>query len=144
VQESFTVDIVADPDRLFSIVSDLGSYGQWLDIVSLVEPDRAAAAWTVTLRARVGPLARSKRLRMVRAASDGAPRRVRFEREERDGRDHAPWVLESTVEPGGEASSLTMSLTYGGRWWSPVLRAVLEAQVDSAAANLQVLASASP
>jgi hypothetical protein len=148
VEQQFTVDIDAEPERLFAIVSDLGSYADWLDIVSRVEADPAGpegegegSAWTVTLRATVGPLARSKRLRMVRA-DDDAPRRVRFERQERDGRNHAPWILESTVEPKRDGSSLMMTLTYGGRLWSPVLRSVLEAQVTSAATNLKTLAAA--
>jgi hypothetical protein len=149
VEQPFTVDIDAEPARLFSIVSDLASYADWLDIVDRVEPERPAGAtdpgagpeaWTVTLRATLGPLARSKRLRMIRAVSE-APHRVRFERQERDGRQHAPWTLESTVEPVGGGSALTMSLAYGGRLWSPMLRAVLEAQVDSATANLQALAA---
>ena len=59
------------PEALFALVDDLGGYPDWLEIVVAAVPVEAAAgdegpAWSVELRGRVGPLARSKRLRMVR------------------------------------------------------------------------------
>jgi hypothetical protein len=85
----------------------------------------------VDLRGRLGPLARSKRLRMVRTVVD-APRSVRFERRERDGRSHSPWILEAVVEPtdGGASSRLTMHLHYGGGLWGPVLERLLADEIE--------------
>ena len=55
---------------------------------SRLEPDDGRPAWRVELRARVGPFARSKQLRMVRTVYE--PERIaRFERIEDDERDHA-------------------------------------------------------
>jgi uncharacterized protein YndB with AHSA1/START domain len=123
------VDVTADldtphpPARVFALVEDLERYPSWLDIVPqvLAEGD---GAWRVDLRGRLGPFARSKRLRMVRTRHD-APHAVRFERDERDGRSHAPWVLDATVEPREGGSRLTMHLHYGGGLFGPVLEKVL-------------------
>src|SRR6185437_9058063 len=92
------VDVTADLDTpataetLFAWLEDLASYPRWLDIVARAEAVDAAAgdpgpAWLVDLRGRLGPLARTKRLRMVRTVHDlGAA--VIFERRELDGRQH--------------------------------------------------------
>src|SRR5262245_16736749 len=84
---------------LYAHLDDLATYPSWLSIVSRAEPDGAGepSVWTVDLRGRLGPLARSKRLRMVRTIDDG-PRHCRFERRELDGRDHSSWVLDVEIE----------------------------------------------
>jgi uncharacterized protein YndB with AHSA1/START domain len=124
------VDVVADLDAPFpaelvwEVVSDLGTYPDWLDIVGRAVA-AGDAAWTVDLRGRVGPFTRSKRLHMVRTTVE-APTRAVFERRELDGRQHSPWVLRAFVEPDGEASSrLRMELHYGGSLFGPVLERVL-------------------
>ncbi len=134
------MDVTADLDapcpvtELFGSVEDLAGYPDWLEIVERAEPvalhpgDDGDAAWLVDLRGRLGPLARSKRLRMVRTACE-APSRVRFERREHDGRSHSPWVLEAEVTPAGdpadEASRLVMHLHYGGSFGGSVLEKLL-------------------
>jgi hypothetical protein len=128
------VDVTADldaphePARVFALVQDLTRYPTWLDIVPRVVPE-GDGAWLVDLRGRLGPFARSKRLRMVRTA-DEAPNHVRFEREERDGRSHSPWVLDASVEPRGDGSRLTMHLHYGGGLFGPVLERLLRDEVE--------------
>ena len=99
------LDAPCTPEELFAWVDDLGRYPDWLDIVPRAvavepHPDDAGPAWSVDLRGRLGPLARSKRLRMVRTALE--PGRVRFERVEHDGRRHSPWVLEAAVDEADE------------------------------------------
>jgi hypothetical protein len=86
-------------------------------------------AWTVDLRGRLGPFARSKRLRMARTVDD-VPRHARFERLELDGRQHSPWVLEATVAEHGEGSRLTMHLHYGGSLWGPLLERLLSEEIE--------------
>ena len=119
---------------LFAAVSDLGTYSQWLTIVPKAEPAAAdpgdpGPAWSVDLRGRLGPFARSKRLRMVRSEFD-EPRHVRFERRELDGRNHSAWVLDAQVldEPGG--ARLVMTLDYGGNRWMPVLDRLLHQEIE--------------
>ena len=109
MQKSFIAGTEAEPEVLFEVVADLATYPSWLQVVSAVEPveahrdDDGDRAWSVTLRARIGPLARSKRLRMCRTrhetTADGGGA-VRFERRETDGRDHAAWTMEAVVRPG--------------------------------------------
>lgn len=147
MQQRFNVDLDAPPERVFPLVADLAHYEQLLDIVHRVTPDRdlpedGSQAWSVTLRAELGPLARSKRLRMERTVHEPLSV-VRFERTEQDGRDHSLWVLEAAVRATDEGSQVTMMLDYGGRLWSGVLDGVLEAQVASAGRNLQLLAAKS-
>jgi hypothetical protein len=129
------------PERAFALVDDLSAYPSWMDLVHDVaetEPTEGRRAWDVELRAQVGPFARSKRLRMVRVVHEHA-RRVVFERAEVDGRRHSPWVLAATLEPTGNgATSLTMSLTYGGNLWAgAVLERVLDDHVERGATALR-------
>jgi hypothetical protein len=67
----------------------------------------------VELRGKVGPFARSKRLRMVQSTCE-SPNIVVFERRETDGRKHSPWVLTAQVETTSVGSNLTVNLHYGG------------------------------
>jgi hypothetical protein len=142
------MDVTADldapcpPAQLFGWVGTLDRYPQWLDIVAKAVPAEAHAddvgpAWQVDLRGRLGPLARSKRLRMVRTVHD-APGHARFERAEHDGRDHSPWVLDATVVelPAGTGSRLTMRLHYGGSLWGPVLERLLGDEIDKSRERL--------
>ncbi|MFT3854325.1 MAG: SRPBCC family protein [Ilumatobacteraceae bacterium] len=138
------LDAPCPPAELFALIEDLGSYPRWLELVHRAEPEQpsaataaSATAWRVDLRARLGPLARSKRLRMERTEHDGDMGRVRFERRELDGRRHAPWVLTATVEPDGDGSALTMHLHYGGKLWTGgVLERVLNEQIQQGRTRL--------
>ena len=127
------------PEQLFAWVEDLRRYPEWLEIVTRAEP-LDAGAWAVDLRGRLGPLARSKRLRMVRTRHE-APSGVRFERAEVDGRDHSPWVLEADVAAHPDGSELTMRLHYGGGLFGPVLERVLRDEIERSRLRLLALAS---
>ena len=129
-----TLDAPHPPGAVFAWVADLDRYPDWLDIVPRADAD-GDGAWFVLLRGRLGPLARSKRLRMRRTLLD-APRAVRFERDEQDGRSHSPWVLAAEVDevPGG--SRLTMHLHYGGSLFGPVLERVLGDEIERSKARL--------
>ena len=145
------LDAACSADHLFSLVEDLEGYPAWLTIVptavaadaGVVDDDPtdgdAGPAWSVELRGRIGPLARSKRLRMVRTEHE-PPRRVCFERHERDGRDHAPWVLEAEVEPTEAGSRVTMHLHYGGGFGGAVLERMLRDEIERSRPRLQALA----
>lgn len=133
------MDIIASLDapcpaaRLFELVDDLSTYPQWNGLVHSAVADLAAdAAWDVQLRARLGPLARSKRLRMVRTRRDTENFAVTFERDQADGRNHSPWVLAATVVEHDGVSTLTMHLHYGGSLWTGgALEKVLAEQITS-------------
>lgn len=126
----------ASPERTIAALADLGTYPAWLSIVSAAEPIAdETATWDVTLRARLGPLARSKRLRMTRTMLDDE--QVRFERNEVDGRDHAEWVLTARVDPADRGGSdVTVDLHYGGSLWSTPLEMALASVEGSAADGL--------
>jgi hypothetical protein len=130
------------PDDLFAFVDDLGAYPAWTDLVRSAERlPGDVDAWQVELRAHVGPLARSKRLRMVRSARDPVGRTVTFERAELDGRRHAPWVLHAVVT-AGDGSELNVHLHYGGRLWSGgVLERVLADSITDGRQRLLELVS---
>lgn len=139
--------VTAPPEPVHAIVADLGTYEHWLNLAQQVESAEPVdgdegPAWWVTLRAKVGPFARSKRLRMVRVESD-APTSVRFERRETDGRDHSAWVMGATVEPvlgasGAKAeSTVSVRLEYDGALWTGALDSVLGNVVDGAIDGLR-------
>lgn len=132
-----TIDLVATRPQVVDVLSDLASYAEWLDIVSLAEPagveidDRPV--WMVELRARIGPFARTKRLRMVRTVLDIGPDRteVLFTRREEGARDYSDWTLSVVVEDAGAAECrVVLRLHYGGTLWTPgPLERVLADQV---------------
>lgn len=142
------MDVTADldapcpPDELFAWVDDLGRYPQWLDIVPRASaadphPDDPGPAWSVDLRGRLGPFARSKRLRMARTVHE--PGRVRFERAERDGRQHSPWVLSAEVTGVAGGSRLRMHLHYGGSLVGPLVERLLADEIARSRPRLLAL-----
>ena len=140
-----TLDAPCSREALFEWVGDLSRYPRWLDIVPRAVPagdaddGDDAPAWTIELRGRLGPFARSKRLRMVRTRND-APKAVVFERRERDGRSHSPWLLEATVSEGDDgASRLTMHLHYGGGLWGPLVERLLSDEIERSRPRLLAL-----
>jgi hypothetical protein len=129
VDVTATLDAPFPPADVFAVVDDLSTYPRWLDIVPRVVDAPGGDAWLVDLRGRLGPFARSKRLRMVRTRYE-PDRAVRFERDERDGRSHSPWILDATVEPLGDGSRLTMHLHYGGGLFGPVVERLLREEIE--------------
>lgn len=135
----------APPEAVMAVVADLGAYPRWLDLVRRAEPAAPVEgdpgpAWDVELRGRVGPLARSKRLRMVRTQMEEG-RGATFERRDAGDREHSPWVLSAEVEPAGSGSTLTMRLHYGGGLWGPLLDRLLADAVERGRSQLpQVVA----
>jgi len=136
------------PDTLFEWVGGLDTYDRWLEIVPRTtdaEPidGDPGPAWHVTLRGRLGPLARSKRLRMVRTEHTRpvgeVPGCAVFERRETDGREHATWRLTATVEPTPTGSCLVMDLHYGGSLWVPLLDRVLTSEIEASRQRLRAL-----
>ncbi len=120
-------------EQLFELVDDLSTYPQWNGLVhsATAEPGDEPV-WDVELRARLGPLARSKRLRMVRTIRDAETWSVTFERDQADGRHHSPWVLAATIDELAGLSTLTMHLHYGGSLWTGgALERVLAEQITS-------------
>ena len=135
---------------LFEQVATLDRYPAWMRLVHRVEalePDAGRPAWRIQLRARVGPFARSKQLRMVRTVCEPG-RAVRFERIQDDDRDHAEWILSATVAPGEGGASVTTELTYtGGLWGSGVLQRILDDEIrrgKNALCDLVSVSRASP
>lgn len=139
------LDAPVPPETLFPFVDDLAAYPPWMELVHAVtplDPDDGRPAWQVELRARVGPLARSKRLRMVRTVHD-APHAVVFERAEIDGRQHSAWVLRADVQPTADGSHLDVGLHYGGRLWTGgVLERVLRDSIEGGRQRLLDLVTA--
>jgi hypothetical protein len=120
-------------EQLFELVDDLSTYPQWNGLVhSAIEEPGDDPVWDVELRARLGPLARSKRLRMVRTIRDAETFSVTFERDQADGRNHSPWVLAVGIDERAGLSTLTMHLHYGGSLWTGgALERVLAEQITS-------------
>lgn len=147
-----SLDAVVAPDVLFSVVRNLETFPLWLDVVHRVEKsgsnnpddsnhddsdhDDSDNAWDVELRAKIGPFARSKRLRMVRSL-DERPKRVVFERQELDGKKHAPWVLTCEIAERDKGCSLYVQLRYGGSLFDGgVVERVLADQIESGKVKL--------
>jgi hypothetical protein len=140
----------AAPDRVHAILSDLDTYQHWLTLVHRVEAADAVEgddgpAWWVTLRAKIGPVARNKRLRMVRVSSEPVGR-VRFERREIDAKEHSAWIMESAVFHGEEAdvSEIEVTLRYDGRFWNGGLDGALGGAIDGAIRGLGDYVAANP
>jgi hypothetical protein len=133
--------------ELFAHVAVLDRYPPWMRLihrVEAIEPDQGRPAWRVELRARVGPFARSKSLRMVRTVFE-PDRTARFERIQDDDRDHAEWILLSTVEDVEGGALLVMDLTYTGKLWgSGILQRILDEEIRRGKDELRRLVSVEP
>lgn len=145
MRTSESVVVPAPVDRVFPHVADLSVYPSWLPLVHEATAEPTASeqdpAWSVELRARVGPFARSKRLRMVRTAIEPG-RSVEFERAELDGRDHARWALRAELDASADGTVVTMHLAYdGGLWTGGVLERVLDEEVRRGRQGLTDLVS---
>ena len=143
---SLFIEGAAAPD-VFEQLATLDRYPPWMRLVHRVEalpPDDGRPAWRVELRARVGPFARSKQLRMVRTVHE-PDRYVRFERIQDDGRDHAAWVLTAAVAGTPDGAELVSELIYSGTLWgSAILQRVLDDEVVRGKDALRGLVTASP
>ncbi len=143
MQTTITADITAPPHHVLEIVSDLATYPRWLSVVSEAAPTEAidtepSPIWIITLRAKVGPFARSKRLRMARLGITDTE--AVFERAEIDGREHSTWRMVSSVAEGPAGSLLSMDLSYDGSMWSGPLEAILQSEASDAGPRLSELA----
>lgn len=139
-----TLDADCTPDVLMAVVRDLDRYPEWLSILPRTDAEVGSdpATWSVELRAKIGPLARSKRLRMVRTVDD--PAHVRFERVEVDGKSHSPWVLDAAVAPLERGSRLEVSLHYGGALGGGVVERLLRDEIESSRSRLRALVEDGP
>jgi hypothetical protein len=142
VDVTASLTAAVQPERLFGAVDRLDGYPDWLEIVPRAVPVDVVAgdtgpAWSVDLRGRIGPLRRSKRLRMVRTVHE-PPSLVVFERREVDDRTHSDWVMRAIVH--GDAadgpSVLTMHLHYGGAMWMPLLDRLLSDEIERSRGRL--------
>jgi len=133
------------PSQLAPWVDDLSAYPEWMGLVHRAAPQPGdGPAWAVDLRARVGPLARSKRLRMVRTTPPG-PGTVQFERRELDGRTHGRWeftVVYDAVAGRAEHTDLSVVLRYDGALWTAgVLERILQDEIERSKERLYALVS---
>ncbi len=139
--------MTAPPGRVFPHVAALDEYPSWLRLVHSAtrQTPPEPPAWSVEIRAQVGPFARSKRLRMQRTVNEPY-RLVEFERAEVDGRQHARWVLRVELEPAAGSSTLvTMHLAYDGSLWTGgLLDRVLDGEIRNGRDGLAALVNAAP
>lgn len=139
------IELPCTPEQLGPWVDDLSAYPEWMGLVHRAVPQPGdEPAWAVDLRARVGPLARSKRLRMVRTTGVG-PGTVHFERRELDGRSHGRWeftVVYGAVPRAEQRTNLTVELRYEGSLWTPgVLERILHDEIERSKERLRTLVS---
>ncbi|MEO5840049.1 MAG: SRPBCC family protein [Acidimicrobiales bacterium] len=143
------MDVTADLDApveaaaMYRWVADLERYPQWLEIVTRAvpaesDPADVGPAWFVQLRGKIGPLSRSKQLRMVRTVAN-EPHSVTFERRETDGQTHSPWVLRATIVHRDGNSHLAFVLHYGGGLFEPIVERLLRNEIDGARKRLAAL-----
>ena len=112
-----SVEVPVSVEKLFDYVADLANYSSWLEFVHKVElvgeSTETNTTWLVELRAKLGVLARSKRLRMTRTLCEH-PKVVVFERREQDSRRHSEWILRATVSQTATGAKLETNLHYSG------------------------------
>jgi len=136
VKATSSVTVPVTIDRVVPHLVDLSGYPQWMPMIHSIarDDDGDETAWSVELRSKVGPFARSKRLRMVRTVSEqsaGAARFV-FDRRERGGSSHSVWRMSVDVVSAGESTDVTIHLEYGGALWTAgVLDKVLAGNIDA-------------
>ena len=135
-----SLETLVDRKNAYSVLRDLTQYPKWLDIVhAAVKEEGSDSAWTVELRGKVGPFARSKRLRMVRTTDD-ANSSVVFERSEIDGRNHSNWRLTVYVGGAGNKTEVSVEMFYGGSMFGGgILERMLTDQIERSRPKLILL-----
>jgi hypothetical protein len=131
------VNLPCSAKELLPFIDDLAQYPTWMGLVHTVVPE-GEGVWQVELRGKIGPFARSKRLRMIQVETS-EPHHIRFERQENDGRSHSDWVLDAQVTEVGSASTLNMTLRYSGRLFSSVVERALHDEIEASKQRLREL-----
>jgi hypothetical protein len=131
------VNLPCSAKELLPFIDDLAQYPSWMGLVHTVVPE-GEGVWQVELRGKIGPFARSKRLRMIQVETS-EPHHIRFERQENDGRSHSDWVLDAEVTEVGSTSTLNMTLHYGGRLFSNVVERALHDEIEASKQRLREL-----
>jgi hypothetical protein len=131
------VNLPCSAKELLPFIDDLAQYPSWMGLVHTVVPE-GEGVWQVELRGKIGPFARSKRLRMIQVETS-EPHHIRFERQENDGRSHSDWVLDAQVTEVGSTSTLNMTLRYSGRLFSSVVERALHDEIEASKQRLREL-----
>ena len=131
------VNLPCSAKELLPFIDDLAQYPSWMGLVHTVVPE-GEGVWQVELRGKIGPFARSKRLRLIQVETS-EPHHIRFERQENDGRSHSDWVLDAQVTEVGSASTLNMTLRYSGRLFSSVVERALHDEIEASKQRLREL-----
>ena len=131
------VNLPCSAKELLPFIDDLAQYPAWMGLVHTVISE-GEDVWQVELRGKIGPFARSKRLRMIQVETS-EPHHIRFERQENDGRSHSDWVLDAQVTEVGSASTLNMTLQYSGRLFSSVVERALHDEIETSKQRLRKL-----
>jgi hypothetical protein len=144
MHRAISVPTDAPIEAIMPVVGDLATYPSWLDLVHTADRvEREDGTYLITLRAKVGPFARSKKLRMVR--TELTDNSARFERAETDGREHSNWVMSIEATPAATGGSdLEIALAYDGDLWSGPLQLILDAQANKAGRKLDAFVLAAP
>jgi hypothetical protein len=141
------IDLPVEVGAVLPYIEDLMKYPLWMGLVHAVGPADDGGGHQVELRGKIGPFARSKRLRMIRVEQPD-PLHIRFERHETDGRSHGQWVLEANLSSGIMSSGMTspqsgtrlfITLNYEGSLWSSVVERVLADEVERSKSRLRDL-----
>ena len=138
MKTSVRVVLPASGERVFDYLCDLNSYADLIPLVHAVAGSMSAGerVWDVELRAKVGPFARSKKLRMKRSVCEPYEKIV-FVRDENDSREHADWTLEVDVAANGAGCAVEIKLEYGGRLWTAgVMERVLHDNIEEGTRRL--------
>ena len=131
------VNLPCSAKELLPFIDDLAQYPAWMGLVHAVVSE-GEGVWQVELRGKIGPFARSKRLRMIQVETQ-EPHHIRFVRQENDGRSHSDWMLDTQVTEVGSASTLNMTLRYSGRLFSSVVERALHDEIEASKQRLRKL-----
>ena len=139
MKRTIEIRVNAPVEKVFETLRDLviSNFTRFVDLVEPETPesDSELAAWQVTLRARIGPLSRMKRLRMVRTKDNANS--IIFSRQETDGKEHADWVLDiGLISLGAKESTITIEISYRGKLWNGSVDKALQSHIESAQKKL--------
>ena len=132
--------------RLFELVDDLSTYPQWNGLVhsAVAEPGDQPCGTSSCAPASGRWHAANGCVWCERFETPrGSP--STFERDQADGRNHSPWVLDARIVEQDGLSTLTMRLHYGGSLWTGgALERVLAEQITSGRERLLKLVATTP
>ncbi len=136
-----TFEAPCEPELMFSLMEDLENITPWLDLLggaerTTADPSDVGPAWDATFAIKLGPLTKTKDVRLVQIVHEPYEKVV-YERHElpiegKDASQIAMWRLTMKVSPTDTGSLLYVHVFYGAEALGDMAEGILTKELNKA------------